>query len=87
MMTDHSESMDTLDLPSVDKTITSVSLAEDGWAIEVEDADGVRLTYWIAALGQMPLEGSKARFFHRKFDRRLCGLEIDGQVVFDTCQL
>ena len=81
----HQQENATTTLQSIDRTITHVSLAEDGWAIEVEDAAGVRLTYWIADLDSAPLAGSVARFHHRYRDRRLCALEIDGQFVFDAC--
>jgi hypothetical protein len=76
----------TATVQSIDRTITQVSLAEDGWAVEVEDEAGVRLTYWIADLDSVPSAGAVARFYHRYRDRRLCALEIDGQFVFDACQ-
>lgn len=78
--------VDDTSMPRIDRTVTQVTLSEDGWTLEVEDDAGVRLTYWIADPGWAPHSGTTARFYHRDRDKRLCALEIDGHVVFDACQ-
>jgi hypothetical protein len=66
-------------------TIVATIYREDGWEIEVEDATGTRLSYWVGGQSPTPSVGSTVLFFHGSADHRLCGMEIDGHRIFDTC--
>ncbi len=70
--------------PSEVRVITDVKRIEDGWSIEVEDARGIRLTYWIADTrsGCVPHVGDTAHFYGGTFGKPLQGLEINGCRVF-----
>ena len=67
------------------RIVTGVHRAEDGWDIEVEDARGVRLTYWIAGTSDcVPHVGDTARFYGGASGEPLHGVEINGfHVPFD----
>ncbi|HEX5166812.1 MAG TPA: hypothetical protein VFV93_15510 [Thermomicrobiales bacterium] len=66
-------------------TIVAAAYCEDGWEIEVEDATGIRLTYWVGGQSAAPAVGATVLFYHGSADHRLCGMEIDGHRLFDTC--
>jgi len=65
------------------RIVTDVIRSEDGWSIEVEDARGVRMTYWIAGADEcIPRVGDTARFYGGVSGMLLHGLEINGCRVF-----
>lgn len=73
---------DTAATPVIERVITDVAREEDGWGIEVEDARGSRLWYWIADIGCVPAPGSVARFYGGAFGHPLRGIEINGCQVY-----
>lgn len=66
-------------------TIVAASYREDGWEIEVENLNGIRLSYWVGGARSAPSVGSTVHFYHDLADRRMCSIEIDGQRLFDSC--
>lgn len=64
------------------RTITAVTHMADGWSVEVEDADGVRLTYWLADTGCIPHVGDTVTFYGGVSGQPLHGIEINGRRVY-----
>ncbi len=67
------------------RAITAVSRMSDGWSIEVEDASGVRLDYWLADTGCVPHVGDTVTFYGGVLGEPLHGIEINGcRVYYDA---
>lgn len=64
------------------RTITAVSHMAEGWSVEVEDAAGVRLTYWLADTGCIPHIGDTVTFYGGVAGQPLHGIEINGRRVY-----
>jgi hypothetical protein len=65
-----------------ERVITDVRRAEDGWNIEVEDARGRRLWYWLAGWGCVPQAGDRARFYGGKAGHPIRNVEINGHSMY-----
>jgi hypothetical protein len=68
--------------PVNERLITEVRRSEDGWAVEVEDARGQRLWYWLAGWAGIPQAGDRARFHGGVAGQPLRKVEINGRTVF-----
>lgn len=64
------------------RLVTDVRRGEDGWAVEVEDPRGVRLTYWVASTSCVPHVGDTALFYGGAGGQPIQGIAINNCRVF-----